>query len=73
MRPTRACDAADGQLEVEDLVQVLAKIKDISFDEAYAVAHLILEEADADKTPVHADTLSASREAGTGKIDFGES
>lgn len=64
--------AADGLLEVEDIVQVLAKIKDISFDEAYAVAHLILEEADAGRAPVQADTLPETGKAETGKINFVE-
>jgi len=61
----------DGQLEIDDVVQSLAKIKDITFDQAFAVAHLILERADNDKAPKSKDSITYDPD-GAGKLDFSE-
>lgn len=81
MRAPSLTLSTHGVVQVEDLVQTLARIKKITFDQAWAVAHLIMESADEDTmvgflpSPLKTSTSNVTvkrQPSGLGKIDFGE-
>ena len=66
----------DGQLDVKDLVCTYARIDGVEFDQAFAVAHLVMEEADKDAAKGRSFFGSTKKVApskhGASYVDFSE-